>query len=576
MVIVFLFAFLALSTCAVAGDWDVMSDTWVATDALGRELPSYEECGPPREGKTVGIFYFTWLGGHGTGGPYDITTILAQNPDNPKWGPNQAFHHWGESELGYYLSKDSYVIRKHAQMLADAGVDTLIIDVTNAFTYDEEVLALCKTFKEVRDSGGRTPQICFITNSASDSVVQKLYDNFYSKSLYPELWFRWKGKPLMLANPDNLSQRLKDFFTFRQSWAWHDPKDWFKDGQDKWPWLDYYPQAYGWHESKDKAEEVAVGVAQHPMTNVGRSYHNGKEPAPEDRKPEAGLYFEEQWKRVWEVDPEFVYITGWNEWAAQRFIADRERNFTGKKIKPGDSYYVDTYSQEYSRDIEPMKGGHTDNYYYQMIANIRKYKGVRKPEPSSLPKTIKVDGNFEDWVDVRPEYRDYIGDTEHRDSQGWGDAGRYVNNTGRNDFVRSKVTYDNEFVYFYVETRGDITSYKDPNWMLLFIDSDQDSSTGWNGYDLLVNSLVINKDRSTLKRTGGGWNWKAVRHISYAVSGNKLELAIPRVELGCARTPPALDFHWADNIQKPDDIIEFSISGDSAPSRRFNYRFSAE
>jgi len=34
-----------------------------------------------------------------------------------------------------------------------------------------------------------------------------------------------------------------------------------------------------------------------------------------------------------------------------------------------------------------------------------------------------------------------------------------------------------------------------------------------------------------------------------------------------------LDFHWADNIQRPDDIIEFSVSGDSAPDRRFNYHF---
>ena len=35
----------------------------------------------------------------------------------------------------------------------------------------------------------------------------------------------------------------------------------------------------------------------------------------------------------------------------------------------------------------------------------------------------------------------------------------------------------------------------------------------------------------------------------------------------------SFDFHWADNIQKSDDIIEFSISGDSAPNRRFNYSF---
>ena len=63
----------------------------MATDALGRELPGYEECGPLRRGKFVGLFYFLWLGHHtseyGTGGPFDITKIEAENPETPKYAP---------------------------------------------------------------------------------------------------------------------------------------------------------------------------------------------------------------------------------------------------------------------------------------------------------------------------------------------------------------------------------------------------------------------------------------------------------------------------------------------------------
>jgi hypothetical protein len=55
---------------------DLYSDTWVATDALGRTLPSGAEVGGPRSGKTVGMFYFLWLGRHGEQGPYDISKIL--------------------------------------------------------------------------------------------------------------------------------------------------------------------------------------------------------------------------------------------------------------------------------------------------------------------------------------------------------------------------------------------------------------------------------------------------------------------------------------------------------------------
>ena len=37
--------------------------------------------------------------------------------------------------------------------------------------------------------------------------------------------------------------------------------------------------------------------------------------------------------------------------------------------------FVDTVNKEYSRDIEMMKGGYADNYYLQMMRNIRTLKG---------------------------------------------------------------------------------------------------------------------------------------------------------------------------------------------------------
>jgi hypothetical protein len=56
-------------------------------------------------------------------------------PDSPLWGPLHIPHHWGESLFGYYLTDDEGVLRKHAQMLADAGVDVVVFDVTNQITY---------------------------------------------------------------------------------------------------------------------------------------------------------------------------------------------------------------------------------------------------------------------------------------------------------------------------------------------------------------------------------------------------------------------------------------------------------
>src|ERR1700761_9365029 len=88
--------------------WDNYSDTWVATDSLGRHV---EYRGEPRASRKVVMFYFLWLGpeAHG-GGPWDITRILSIDPaamqqrDNPLWGPVGRPHHWGEPLFGFYNS----------------------------------------------------------------------------------------------------------------------------------------------------------------------------------------------------------------------------------------------------------------------------------------------------------------------------------------------------------------------------------------------------------------------------------------------------------------------------------------
>jgi hypothetical protein len=188
--------------------WDTLSDTWVATDALGRSLPTHEQVGSPRTNKVVGIFYFLWLGQHGDAGPFDISKISAADPtamhhaNSPLWGPLHVPHHWGESIFGYYVSDDEGVLAKHAQMLADAGVDVVIFDVTNQLTYPRSYRALCRVWDRVRRRGGRTPQIAFLCPFWDPpKVVHELYRELYEPGLCPDLWFHWDGKPLILADP---------------------------------------------------------------------------------------------------------------------------------------------------------------------------------------------------------------------------------------------------------------------------------------------------------------------------------------------------------------------------------------
>jgi hypothetical protein len=693
--------------------------SWPATDDLGRRLSTFEEVGPPRSGKYVGMFYFLWLGESGDDGPFDISKILAsdpaaiQNPGHSLWGPLWAPHHWGESIFGHYRSNDESVLRKHAQMLSDAGVDFIVFDVTNQLTYPRSWQALCRVFDRVRREGNRAPQIAFLCPFWDPSkVVGELWDQLYGKALYPDLWFRWEGKPLILADPAMLGEKLlvdadkmtpveltprhtlgqtftidkpchrvgaklvtwyakdsaatlslyrnnrqgkrletrrvenivdngwgmldvpsllspgtyylelsdpkgkvgwlsqeKDvlpggtayrdgaaatgdrglmvclrnprdeqiqkFFTFRKP-----QPDYFQGptGPNQWAWLEVFPQ-HAFYKTPGVPEQVAVGVAQNAVEGKlsvftapgahGRSFHDGKEPGPEGQNA-LGLNFSEQWKRALKIDPSVVFVTGWNEWFASRL----DSKFPLYKVGP--VAFCDEFTQEFSRDIEPMKGGHGDDYYYQLISNVRRFKGMQAIPPLAA-RDIVVDGKFDDWKNVRPEYRDTIGDPVHRDHPGWGNKLRYVNQTGRNDIVAAKTSVDERNVYFYVRTREKLTAHTDPNWMLLFIDVDSNPKTGWLGYDVVVNRKVVDPNETTLERNDGGrYAWNAPAKIAYRAVGNELELAIPRELVKIQSLPATIDFKWADNIQQTGDWSDFTLNGDAAPNDRFNYRVKLE
>ena len=276
-----------------------------------------------------------------------------------------------------------------------------------------------------------------------------------------------------------------------------------------------------------------------------------------------GTFFQAQWNEAFKQDPDIVFIDGWNEWIGYKI------DYYGQIV------FVDAFTKEFSRDIEPMKGGHNDNYYWQMIANIRRYKGAPPlPEPSE-PASIRIAGSFAQWKNVSPEFHDHTGETIPRDFDGASGL-RYTNRTGRNDIVAAKVARDTKNVYFYVRTREPITRRTDPNWMWLLIDADQDARTGWEGCDFIANRSIDTDGTSWLEKNDGGWKWTKVAKISLRADGRELHAAIPRsaLALPAGETDLSIDFKWADNLQRPGDAMDFYLSGDVAPEGRFMYRYS--
>lgn len=561
---------------SVEAEPQYLSTAPVVTDALGRALPTYEEVGPRREDKSVGVFYFLWQGYHGNQVNV-IPDIIAANPEDPEWGPVNSFHFWGEPEAGFYRSEDPWVIRRYIQMLTAADVDWIFFDTTNGPTYLKSVMALGEVSMQMRSEGHKTPEIAFLTNTASGRVMTEIYEAFYKEGHYEELWFHWDGKPLIMGheNDPDLSAEARDFFTIKFSWAHTNTQN----EPNHWPWLMPHPQAWGWSTIRSEAEQISVSSAHHPANPHGQSYTNRKQPAVDENYLSEftgqGLQLIEQWERALFVDPKVVMVTQWNEWIAQRFVWNRgSGSYAGRPIENGDSWFVDVFNQEFNRDIAPMKGGHTDNLYYVLMSYIRQYKGMDEPELVRANVGVKIDGDFKVWEEVTPVYRDPIGDTMHRDFAGYDPETQYTNDTGRNDIIESRIAYDRRNIFFHVKTAEDLTPHTDLNWMHLYLDIDRSKNTGWEGYDFAVN-IQVNSETETILSEFKDGQWHELAKVDYHYNGNEMEIAIPRDLIGQDEAI-SFEFKWADHVQELYEIEEFFLSGDTAPDRRGNYLFYVE
>ncbi len=569
---------------------DAMPDTWAATDGLGRVLPDNAEAGDPKTGKYVGLFYWTWHVEHAkTATPVNVQSICDQYPDavtnhsHSIWNtiPDYQPCFWNEPVYGYYTTTDKWVLRKHAELLADAGVDVIIFDNTNGtFTWRESYMVLLQVFKQARADGVKTPKISFILpfgdDAAAATQLREIYQSAYKNSGYDELWFYWDGKPLIMSlytgldKSKQLDAQILNFFTFRQGVPQYNDSS--RTNTTQWGWLARYPQAT--YTDPKGLKQISVGVAQNWSKSMGLTAMNGSgifgrtyTSKGYDTRPNAKLYganFAEQWEYALKQDPDFVFVTGWNEW-----VAGKHPTWQGVK-----NAFPDEFNDEYSRDIEPSTGDLKDHYYYQLVSYIRKFKGVRDvPEPTA-EKTMYVSGALSQWDDVGPHYYAYKGNTGSRASAGYKGT-YYTNNTGRNDITGAKVARDASNLYFMVECADDLSPYTDKAWMRLFIDTG-DSANSWEGFEYVVNRTSPTSSQATLERSTGGWNFETVGSVAYKVTGNTLVIKIPKSYLGITSKTFTVNFKWNDNMQNDGDIMDFYSNGDTAPGGRFMYTYKVK
>ena len=307
----------------------------------------------------VSICYSVWFDGilgTGTEPVTDFNNITEVLQGKKDWGPMHAFHYWAKPAQGYYRSTDMQAAKNNLVLLGEANVDFIILDYTNAndgyitntamgkvWMFDP-LDTLCKATLELCAEGYRTPYIVAWCGASEGPMIQALYDRYYTENNpYADCFVYWEGKPFMIYTQSTDTFPCPDLFTVRHMWGLTSEKCWrFLNIKNR-------NTAY---EKDGVAEQISVAVASQE-TYMSMPTAHGRN---------GGKFFYEQWKEAFRIHPKVVTLTWWNEWTAQRFIVD------------GQTAFVDNYNQEYSRDIEPMEGGHGDLYYQWMKQYIAAYK----------------------------------------------------------------------------------------------------------------------------------------------------------------------------------------------------------
>lgn len=329
----------------------------------------------------VSICYSVWfdaiLGNNGgkVDNWHNITEVLAGRQE---WGPVPSFHYWAKPALGYYSSSNKEVIRTHMSQLYEAGVDFIVIDLTNAgdgyinssawMSYIQIPMdAICNTIMEMRAEGKGTPYVVFWAGDSNGPLYQALYDRYHANEAWKDCFVYWDGKPFLLTTHKTEEDfPLKDLYTTRSMWGLGVNYD-----QGQWSFLSVnnYNRVTNGKDGKPEQVSVAVATQETYMSEPTAHGRNG------------GIFWYCQWYYAFEVHPKVVGLTWWNEWTAQRY-----------EVSPGKFIFTDAYNQEYSRDIEPMEGGHGDQYYRWLKEYIAHYK-------AGLDCPVLVEEGFEDRVD---------------------------------------------------------------------------------------------------------------------------------------------------------------------------------
>ena len=382
--------------------------------------------------KRVGMFYLVWHAPAATavasivdagGTPHTLEDVVRSNGAlhysdiYEKYGVEgqaQALYWNVQPQLGYYClyraragetgavpdcKNIEATTATHAAELIAAGIDHVVLDATNLVDIGAgggDLLQLRPTevlFEEwakLRAAGKKTPQIAVWNAIPAGAVQWQKHLALYQNPAYDGLVLRDKKtnkKVFFVVDsqdsraPDGaiLAQIAAAGVEVQRMWtiAATDPN------VDRWAFMSYC-QAAG----KDTTSIVGAGDCNQPYTPkstlgsvvaVAPSFQTGFGSLPNGSAGKlGGTTFRRQWATAFGVMPDYVFVSGWNEFVAQPqpnpYGGDPFAKDVGLERDPeGQKLFVDTFGAEYGRDIEPTVE-YGDAYYQLLRSCVRVYR----------------------------------------------------------------------------------------------------------------------------------------------------------------------------------------------------------
>jgi len=251
--------------------------------------------------------------------------------------------------LGYYSYKEKDDVLKHLKWIRRAGVDAIVYDCYGFAEWGpldikkDRVLKWIMEALENQEKETRKLKLIIYIEKYDGNASLKEY-NFVLDYVREHIanrpyYFRLQNKPMVLtymngAKTEALAQLEKETsdFTLRRIRAY--------DGKANWSYVNPWPQP-------SNHEWMSVSPGIDPFMEL--AYLGKKKGYPLDVSKwnrfdrQGGEYFRKQLLTAREVNPDFIFISGWNDWQY------------GNQIEPAVEYrfkYVDQAAQMLGREEE--------------------------------------------------------------------------------------------------------------------------------------------------------------------------------------------------------------------------------